>query len=394
MKYLYQIVAIVILLWSMCSPAFAEKQMMDVTVDGKVVKQIPCERIPLDCNGMQIRAEAHVDRTKNGDIWALVLGSKKIFKSTDKGKTWTSRTVDIIADDLMSGFTILNDDTFLIARTKPKLDWRAGRVAVYIFRSTDYGKTWEVVSIIPAAPYDNICEGGQSLSQLSDGTVLFPVIRWDTKDAIKAQLDGRRENIVFHSKDFGKTWEKYPTFEFVYEPHIIELQCGKLLGAFRHQRKFLSTDTKEGIEKLGGTYIPNPAKHVLKNVFVGDSFDKGKTWVNFRPIQDKDGNVLPIFGQCHGQLVQVPDGRVVVVHDHRYPYEKCENLARVSNDGGKTWQREVYHVSRGSGYPSSVALEDGTIVTVTGNTILKPQSGPVDGKHTAQVIRWKLPPRK
>jgi hypothetical protein len=63
----------------------------------------------------------------------------------------------------------------------------------------------------------------------------------------------------------------------------------------------------------------------------------------------------------------------------------------VSEDEGKTWGREVYRVSFGNGYPASVVLEDGTIVTVTGNSPF--DSAPEKGPYTAQAIRWNLPAR-
>jgi hypothetical protein len=50
----------------------------------------------------------------------------------------------------------------------------------------------------------------------------------------------------------------------------------------------------------------------------------------------------------------------------------------------------IYHVSDGIGYPSSVALTDGTIVTITGATKLDASFRPI-GEWRAQAIRWRLP---
>ena len=104
---------------------------------------------------------------------------------------------------------------------------------------------------------------------------------------------------------------------------------------------------------------------------------------------DADGKPLLVFGECHGQLVDLPDGRVVLVHDLRYPYEKQATIGRVSDDGGKTWSRDIYHVSAGGGYAASVALEDGTIVTVTGNTRIDSAAKPIE-PWSVQAVRWKL----
>jgi hypothetical protein len=171
---------------------------------------------------------------------------------------------------------------------------------------------------------------------------------------------------------------------------VIELQSGRLLGAFRHQRRRRPSETTEQITAWGGSVKHDYA--VFKHVFLGESDDLGKTWKNFRPLLTSGGQALLGFGEAHGQLVQVPDGRVVLVHDCRYPYEQGENRARMSLDGGKTWEPEVYHLSFGHGYPSSVALPDGTIVTVTGSTPFTPSAQPVGGWR-AQAIRWRLPER-
>ena len=94
------------------------------------------------------------------------------------------------------------------------------------------------------------------------------------------------------------------------------------------------------------------------------------------------------LGECHGELSQLSDGTLVLTHDHRYPYEQQQVLARVSHDEGNTWIPEIYNLTRpggsvlgshqkgvGSGYASSVVLEDDTIVTMTG---------------AGTCVRWKV----
>jgi hypothetical protein len=44
------------------------------------------------------------------------------------------------------------------------------------------------------------------------------------------------------------------------------------------------------------------------------------------------------------------------------------------------------------GYPASVALPDGTLVTITGTTRLDARFRPLAG-WTAHAIRWRLPER-
>jgi hypothetical protein len=103
---------------------------------------------------------------------------------------------------------------------------------------------------------------------------------------------------------------------------------------------------------------------------------------------DAEGRALLIFGECHGGLVELPDGRVVLVHDRRYPYDKMGSIGRISENGGKTWSRSAYHVSAGCGYPASVVLEDGTIVTVTGSTRYDTQPIPIE-PWSVEAVRWR-----
>ena len=54
--------------------------------------------------------------------------------------------------------------------------------------------------------------------------------------------------------------------------------------------------------------------------------------------------------------------------ENRYPYADGGAMpARVSWDGGQTWEPELYKLSRGHGNSGSVVLKDGTIVTLAGD---------------------------
>jgi hypothetical protein len=76
--------------------------------------------------------------------------------------------------------------------------------------------------------------------------------------------------------------------------------------------------------------------------------------------------MLSLPGQHPGHFLQLEDGRILLCYGSRITgmYGVC---ARVSEDEGKTWSRPKILVSApgpmDSGYPSSVQLDDGTIVT-------------------------------
>lgn len=391
-------------------------EMMKVTRDGKMVREVPVERIPLDYPGLEGRAEACMGRTRNGDIWAAVgfniaggrpgtgANPERLYHSTDGGRTWTGRFLAPTGDERMCGFTVLTDDTLLLAVS--------GMGDVKMYRSTDLGRSWDPPATIPPDPFETIGEGFLSLTQLRDGTVLFPVARYDRKPE---GVPNESPQYVFRSDDGGRTWHgggdladagveavgqgperRWPgmggTFPGCLETHLLELASGKVLAAFRYSG-FQQPWHREKVKEWGGDPKGDVTGRLFKHVFLGDSDDGGRTWTDLRPVLDPEGRPLLLLGECHGQLAQLPDGRVVLVNDRRYPFPlHADNdvRGRVSDDDGRTWSPEAYQVATGMGYPASVALDDGTIVTVTGNTQLDDRVRPI-GPWSAQAVRWRLP---
>ena len=113
-----------------------------------------------------------------------------------------------------------------------------------------------------------------------------------------------------------------------------------------------------------------------------DSEDGGRTWVNPRLFETR--------GSVPGEFIQAPDGRVAAIWLQRYPYELAEIRARISYNGGQTWGGITYSLMHGHGYPSSVVLGDGTIVTVCENTDLN-HRGRVLGSRTMAALHWRFP---
>ena len=79
---------------------------------------------------------------------------------------------------------------------------------------------------------------------------------------------------------------------------------------------------------------PSTLGSVQKNVLLADSDDGGLTWTNVR----SGSNLL---GEMHGSAVELPDGRIVLMHVHRVPWLHGGERARVSGDGGNSWDEET-----------------------------------------------------
>ena len=399
---------------------YSDQSEILVERNGKIVQRLPAERIRLDYPDAPFRAEANAATDSNGTIWVVVSlgssgkgfkGADRLFRSDDGGKTWSSRRLVNLRP--VSAFTVLKNDTLLLATLRTRGEQN---LALLIHKSKDQGKTWQRISTIPAEPFDNIGEGKIAFTQLKDGTILLPVGRWNTNRTEKINL---RHHYVFRSTDGGKSWAAdggdpnlkrvgqgpasyWPglggTFPGCGETQIIQLVNGKLLAALRFSGPPQPWH-KQKIDPWGGSHKTDSVGRHFKHVFLGDSFDDGRSWKNLRPAWDAKGQGLLIFGEAHGQLVQVSDGRVVLVNDRRYPCELGETRARVSRDDGQTWDQEIYHLCGGHGYPASVVRPDGTIVTITGSSLLGACPGrdlryaKLLEKPQVWVIRWKPPTR-
>jgi hypothetical protein len=134
---------------------------------------------------------------------------------------------------------------------------------------------------------------------------------------------------------------------------------------------------------------PFSENSVHKNVLLADSDDGGVTWRNVRAASHG-------LGEMHGSAVELPDGRIVVMHVHRVPWLRGGERARVSRDGGYTWDKETYYLSTVTTYPEYSTncvlpreLADGKpgmILSVLGD---RPGSVGVDRAPRLYAVRWR-----
>ena len=309
----------------------------------------------------------------------------KLMRSGDGGRTWDMLKVERNVN------SVLRDGSFLCAECENE--------HLLLYRSEDEGQTWQRLGD-PLGPFFSQWPQSGPITQLSDGTFVWPI------GFKKPGLN--HVTYAYRSTDAGQTWsEGYPICP-TGEPSIIELASGSLLAVVRNNlipppgawHVYLD-DKYEDYWRLwmlqygmayrpkANTYLSNPLESVQKNVLLADSDDGGVTWNNVR----KGSQVL---GEMHGSAVQLPDGRIVLMHVHRVPWLHGGERARVSRDGGNTWDKETYYLSTVLTYPEYSTncvlppeLADGKpgmILSVLGD---RPRSVGVDREGMMQAVRWR-----
>ncbi len=385
-----------------------------VTRGDQTVCHLPCERVALDGAGAwsSHHVGAALGRTGDGRLWAAVRGGEGsvLFSSSDEGRTWSGRRVSLPGDLGIGAFAVLADGSFISA---VGVD---GNSLVRFLVSDDRGGTWGEIGALSCAPFDRLHVDG-NLLQLRDGTLLLPLqwLHWEAGALLPYAVCAQ---YMMRSHDGGVTWEGGPdpafwralldndltytgtspaarvpgpggTFPGVWETGIEELADGTVLGAFRYSGPPQPWH-QDMVEAWHGAPQPDAHGRLFRIILRGSSPDGGLTWGSLGPVADAAGQALLIHGECNGELVCLPDGRVVLVHQRRYPGFESQIIGRLSEDGGRTWLRDEYRVSAGFGYPSSLALDDGTIVTVVGRTFANPAGGDPVGPFGAAAIRWQV----
>ena len=327
---------------------------------------------------------------RNGELWVTWSGGREAhvcpfgqvhaMTSRDQGETWTWPRVlhDSAIDDRDSGCVETAKGTLLVttfsslayedilekagkdgkwdkeklarwngARDRLNADERKAELGEWLLRSTDGGLSWSTrIKTIVNSPHGPI--------QLRDGRLLYAGKRlWEKIKGIG----------VCESKDDGQTWQwlaDIPTRtgdlaqHGYHELHAVEAQDGTLIA---HIRNHNSANAGETLQS--------------------ESHDGGKTW--------SEPHSIGVWGMP-SHLLRLRDGRLLMTYGHRRaPFG---NQARISADNGKSWGEAMILSGDGAGgdlgYPSTVELADGTLVSVWYES-LKGNSHAV-----LRQARWKI----
>jgi len=179
--------------------------------------------------------------------------------------------------------------------------------------------------------------------ELPDGTLLWVGRTFNPKDAQRPAIDRVRAYRI----DPDGTMEYVGEIENVTigditplscEPHAIVLDDGTILAHIRVQQK--------GEDKIF-------------TIYQSKSCDNGKTWTYPEPL-------LPRLGGAPPHLLKHSSGMLICSYGYReFPYGI---KLMFSKDNGATWDvgHDLYinHVSSDLGYPSTIEMEDGSLLTV------------------------------
>ncbi|MBP5641147.1 MAG: exo-alpha-sialidase [Victivallales bacterium] len=175
---------------------------------------------------------------------------------------------------------------------------------------------------------------------LKDGSWLYLGKEWlCTINGLYSMVAHDNRIVAVRSTNEGRTWQPlgivpFPdgiTTDLCHEPHVVELDNGELLGAVR---------------------VHNPFRTMLTR-----SSDGGKTW---SVLEEAGINGAP------PHLLKHSSGAIVCVFGYRS--EPYGERAKVSYDNGHTWSDDIILRDDGPsgdlGYPASIELDDGSIMTI------------------------------
>lgn len=269
--------------------------------------------------------------------------------STDDGRTYTrpAPVIDTPLDDRDAGICTFGDSGVIFTSFNNSAEFQRGNntdneyVQRYIdtisaedeekylgslFRiSHDCGVTFGEIHHSPVT-----CPHGPT--ELRDGTILWAGNRFDN-------VEGGIEIVKLDTQTCETEFVGKITLDdksiFLNEPNLLELPDGKLICHIRAENDTVFT------------------------TYQSVSYDKGKTWSYPERLLEEDGGAPP-------HLIQLKSGVLVSTYGRRkQPYGI---MAMFSTDGGESWETDIrIYENTGSddlGYPTTVELDDGTLLTV------------------------------
>ena len=304
-------------------------------------------------------------RLQNGQIAVVASGFRRrhvcpfgktvISYSADEGESYTppAPVIDTVLDDRDGGILPFGENNVIVTSFNNTVDFqrrsaKSSYDLAYLelitpqqeenalgatFRiSNDGGVTFGPVHKSPVT-------SPHGPTQLSDGTLLWVGRTFSAEntrrqdDCIKA-YQIRPDGSMTHVGTIENI-QVQDIAAFSCEPHAIVLESGRVLAHIRVQAEGLFT------------------------IYQTESDDNGRTWT--KPVP-----VLPALGGSPPHLLRHSSGMLICTYGYRKAPFGIK--AMFSRDGGKTWDagHDLYinHISADLGYPSTVEMKDGSLLTV------------------------------
>ncbi len=253
-------------------------------------------------------------------------------KGTLLATTFTSIGYEMQMDLLKAGkkTSYVNEKTlpsWIAAQNRLSPEERKAQLGEWIVRSTDNGRSWS-----PQIP--TVVNSPHGPTALADGRLLYVGKQlWTDEKRIGAS----------ESTDDGLTWRwlseiparkgDNPAVDY-HELHAVQAKDGRIIAQIRHHG---TANTKETLQT--------------------ESEDGGKTWT--------EPHSIGVWGYP-SHLMKLRDGNLLMTYGYRRA--PIGNQARISRDSGRTWSAPlvIYKdaTSGDLGYPSTVELADGSLLTV------------------------------
>lgn len=321
-------------------------------------------------------------------------GRTIICHSDDHGDSWTSPRVinDTPLDDRDAGVVSLGGERLVVTwfstdnrqssgkrymamGDRERSDrWREGfarmdsasvedYIGSWVRYSEDGGETWDAPRrIMLTAPHGPIA--------LQTGSLLLLGKHFSTMDGF---VRGEGAIASMRSTDGGRNWELGGTVPLLegtveaqyHEAHVVELPDGRLLGLLRFEDGDGRATSDIGV----------PSFSLLQT----RSENRGRIWSRPEPLK---------FHGAPPHLLRHSSGVLVCTYGYRQmPFGQ---RAMVSADEGETWHYDLVLRDDGPdedlGYPSSVELADGSLLTVYYQKVSS-----VRDRCSLLWTRWRLP---
>ena len=325
-----------------------------------------------------------VCRLKNGRLAMVASGFRRkhvcpfgktvISYSEDEGQTWTlpAPVIDTLMDDRDGGIIAFGESSVIVTSFNNDIAFQRKSAANYASNATFYNSYLDLVEKFEdwdkylGSTFRISHDNGITFGEIKNLPVSCPHGPAEMPDGTLFYV-GHKFDLFNVDGNYLNCYKIYPdgTYEFMCEienvgenlvscePHAIVLKSGKILVHIRVERNGHFT------------------------IYQCESVDGGKSFT-------KPHRLLDIRGGAPAHLIQDGD---TVISAYGYRNDPYGIRAMFSKDEGETWETDQVIIDDAPnsdlGYPSSVVLNDGSILTV-----FYMRSADYSGSKILQVI-WR-----